>query len=96
MVAFERVLHCLACPSTVLLPCDLDLQVLGPALPALFPPRIQPTLQAGSSGGKRAVETKMLPAPLKVRKNWMTSEERQGWAAVERGFISSTAYTWGD
>ena len=85
MVAFERVLHSLARPSTVLLPCDLDLQVLGPALPASFPPRVQPAFQAGSSGGKQAMESKMLPEPVKGRKSWLTSEERQAWAAVERG-----------
>lgn len=55
------------------------------ALPALSPPRVQPALQAGSSGGKQAVESKMLPKSLKGRKNWLTSEERQSWAAVERG-----------
>lgn len=77
--------HCLACPSTALLPCDLDPQFLGPVLPALFPPQVQLALQAGSSGEKRAVESKMLPEPLKGRKNWLTSEEWQAWAAVERG-----------
>lgn len=57
MVAFENVLHCLAHPSMVLLPCDLDLQVLGPALPALYPPWVQPVLRAGSGGGKRVAST---------------------------------------
>lgn len=87
MVAFERVLHCLACPSTAFLPCDLDPQLLGPQLllPALFPPQVQLGLQAGSSGEKQAVESKMLPEQLKGRKNWLTSEEWQAWAAVERG-----------
>jgi len=31
------------------------------------------------------VESKELPAPLKGRKNWLITEERQAWAAVERG-----------
>lgn len=54
-------------------------------LPALFPPQVQLALQAGSSGEKQAVESKMLPEQLKGKKNWLTSEEWQAWAAVERG-----------